>query len=116
MNNQRGLNNSFNDLKVSVLATCMAVLLSVWVLLDPSGIAFAQAHENPSHAQDEKDVSPLEVGKPVERELAGGHAHYYRISIEAGQYMHFFFDDTATAVVDTLSLHDALPLWGYVAA
>src|SRR5262249_44665944 len=55
-----------------------------------------------SHAQDEKDVSPLEVGKPVERELAGGHAHYYRISIEAGQYMHLFVDHRGIEVVVTL--------------
>src|SRR3712207_7169457 len=29
-------------------------------------------------------------------------------------HMFFFFNDTATTEIYTLSLHDALPIWGYV--
>src|SRR5215471_19679678 len=105
MANQRRFNNSASDWQVSVFATCAAVLLSAPLLLGPrgiTGIAFAQAPESPSRAQDEKDASPLEVGKPIERELSGGQAHYYRITVEAGQYLHLIVDQRGIDVAVAL--------------
>src|SRR5215475_8280028 len=105
MANQRRFNNSFSNWQVSVFAACVAVLLSAPLLLEPrgiTGIAFAQAPESPSRAQDEKDASPLEVGKPIERELAGGRAHYYKIAVEAGQYLHLVIDQKGINVVVAL--------------
>lgn len=39
-----------------------------------------------SAADDEGAALALEPGKPVERELAGGEAHAYRLTLAAGQY------------------------------
>jgi hypothetical protein len=105
MANQRRVNNSISDWQVGVFATCAAALLSAPLLLGPcgiTGIAFAQAPESPSRAQDEKDASPLEIGKPIERELSGGQAHYYRITVEAGQYLHLIVDQRGIDVVVAL--------------
>src|SRR3712207_7690913 len=33
--------------------------------------------------------------------------------MSASRVMFFFFNDTATTEIYTLSLHDALPIWGY---
>jgi CHAT domain-containing protein len=38
-------------------------------------------------AQDTLDVTTLELGKPVERELSGGQRHVYRIPVSEGQYL-----------------------------
>src|SRR5215471_216217 len=105
MASQRRFINSVSDWQVTVFATCVAVLLSAPLLLGPcgiTGIAFAQAPESPSRAQDEKDASPLEVGKPIERELAGGQAHYYKITVEAGQYLHLVVEQKGIDVVVAL--------------
>jgi CHAT domain-containing protein len=42
-------------------------------------------------AQDEQSAA-LEPGKPIERELAGGEAHFYRLTLAAGQYARVFID------------------------
>src|SRR5437763_17023810 len=34
----------------------------------------------------EPEVTPLKLGVPVERELAGGQSHYFQVSLAAGQY------------------------------
>ena len=33
-------------------------------------------------------VTPIEPGKPVERELRGGEKHTYEIHVDAGQFLH----------------------------
>src|SRR5262245_38954917 len=33
------------------------------------------------------EAIPLELGKPIERELAGGQSHAYQITLAAGQYL-----------------------------
>lgn len=40
-----------------------------------------------SAGQDEKEISGLEEGKPVQRELRGGQSHSYRVELAAGQFM-----------------------------
>jgi tetratricopeptide (TPR) repeat protein len=105
MANQRGLNNSVSDWQVTAFAICIAVLLSALLLLEPyriRGTVFAQQPEGPSSVQGEKDVRPLGAGKPIERELAGGQAHYYKIMAEAGQYLHLIVDQRGIDVVVAL--------------
>ena len=43
-------------------------------------------------AQTNSMIGSLEPGKPVERELAGGQTHEYRIELPAGQYFHVVVD------------------------
>jgi hypothetical protein len=105
MANPRRLNNSISHWQATVFATCIAVLLSAPLMLEPcgtAGIAFAQGQESPSRTQDGKDGLLLEAGKPIERELAGGQAHYYRIIVEAGQYLHLVVEQREIGVVVAL--------------
>jgi hypothetical protein len=105
MANPRRLNNSVSDWQVTVFAARIAVLLSALLMLEPcgiTGIAFAQGPESPSGVQGEKDVHLLEAGKPIERELVGGQAHYYKIMVEAGQYLHLIVDQKGIDVVVAL--------------
>src|SRR3712207_2093618 len=53
-------------------------------------------------AQSDKDIPPLELGKPIERELAGGQAHSYRIVLAAEQYLRVVADQRGIDVVVTL--------------
>ena len=50
--------------------------------------------------QDE--ISPLEPGSPVERELVGGQTHSYRVSLNAGQYLRVMVDQKGVDVAMTL--------------
>jgi CHAT domain-containing protein/Flp pilus assembly protein TadD len=57
-------------------------------------------------AQNDKDISTLEFNKPIERELAGGQSHSYRIVLAAGQYLHVIADQRGIDVVVTLFAPD----------
>lgn len=46
----------------------------------------------PTTAQNDKTTVALELGKPVERELAGGQSHRYTIRMTSGQYLHVVVD------------------------
>src|SRR6185436_10378199 len=48
------------------------------------------------------DVPPLELGKPIVRELAGGEAHSYRLALAAGQFCHVVVDQRGIDVVAAL--------------
>ncbi len=48
------------------------------------------------------DVPSLEQGKPIERELAGGEAHAYRLALVADQFCHIVVDQRGINVVATL--------------
>jgi CHAT domain-containing protein/Tfp pilus assembly protein PilF len=50
-------------------------------------------------AQDKQPATALEIGKPVERELAGGEAHTYLITLAAGQYLGAVVDQRGIDVV-----------------
>ncbi|HEU4388727.1 MAG TPA: hypothetical protein VFV34_13075, partial [Blastocatellia bacterium] len=45
------------------------------------------------------EVRPLEAGKPVERELAGGDTHRYAVSLSAGIFLHAIVDQRGIDVV-----------------
>jgi CHAT domain-containing protein/Tfp pilus assembly protein PilF len=53
-------------------------------------------------AQTGNAMEILEPGKPVERELAGGQSHQYRIELPAGQYLHVVVDQRGIDVVVAL--------------
>src|SRR5262245_53012259 len=59
-----------------------------------------------SASQQSIDVPFLEMGKPIERELAGGEAHAYQLPLTAGQYAEVIVDqrriNIALSVVDVV--------------
>jgi len=61
-------------------------------------------------AQVSKDNPTLELDKPVERELAGGQSHSYRIVMTSGQYVHIVVDQHGIDVVVTLFGPDGKPI------
>ena len=69
-----------------------------------------QRTEANSSAQDGKDVRSLEPDKPIERELAGGEAHSYRIMLNRGEYLHVAVDQRGIDVVVALRGPDGAQL------
>ncbi|MGH9843441.1 MAG: CHAT domain-containing protein [Blastocatellia bacterium] len=57
-----------------------------------------------------QDVRLLELGKPIEREIARSQTHYYRIMIAAGQYLHVMVEQRSSNVVVAISGPDGRPL------
>jgi hypothetical protein len=58
----------------------LAILFIAALFLEPCGAvgaAFAQQPGNPNSLEGENDARPLEAGKPIEREMAGGQKRYY---------------------------------------
>jgi CHAT domain-containing protein/Tfp pilus assembly protein PilF len=53
-------------------------------------------------ARQEADARPLEPGRPVIRELAGGESHSYRIALAAGQFVSVVFDQRGINLVISL--------------
>jgi CHAT domain-containing protein/Tfp pilus assembly protein PilF len=53
-------------------------------------------------AQGEQDLRTLELGKPVERELAGGQTHTYELRLAAGQYFEVVVEQRGIDVVAAL--------------
>ena len=53
-----------------------------------SRVRFQAIDKSASRAQQEGvDVRLLELGKPIEREVAGGQSHFYQIALTADQYL-----------------------------
>src|SRR5512145_3278473 len=69
------------------------VNLLVWI--GASAAAWPPPGSPPAHASDAKrgaaqsaeESQLLESGKPVERELSGGRSHFYKITMNSGQYL-----------------------------
>src|SRR6266542_4971523 len=83
----------------------LAIFFSAALLLKPCGTvgtAFAQQPGTPNSLQGENDARPLEAGKPIEREMAGGQKHYYKIALEAGQYSQLVVEQKGIDVIVTL--------------
>jgi len=57
-------------------------------------------------AQVGSDSQKLELGKPIERELAGGQSHSYEIVLNSGEYVHVVIDQRGIDVVVTLFAPD----------
>lgn len=61
----------------------------------------AQASAAPK-AQADQDERPLVVGQSIERELAGGQSHLYKITLAAGQYLNAVVEQRGIDAVVTL--------------
>jgi tetratricopeptide (TPR) repeat protein len=62
----------------------------------------AEAVEWRGASQNEQDTHALDPNKPIERELAGGQVHAYRITLAAGQYLRVVVDQRGIDVVVAL--------------
>src|SRR5262245_30735458 len=91
------------------LLLCLFPLVgSVARALASSPSMFAQGGAGPTLiVQGEKDARPLEPGKPIERELAGGQSHAYQITLSAGQFMKVIVEQRGIDVVVGLLGPDA---------
>src|SRR5262245_9482050 len=49
--------------------------------------------------QEDQQARQLEMGKPIERELAGGQSHSYQITLDADQYLHLVVEQRGIDVV-----------------
>jgi CHAT domain-containing protein len=93
----------------------LALLLCLFLLVEsmarafaPSPRLFAQGSAGPAPVvQGEKDARPLEPGKPIECEMAGGQGHDYRITLSAGQFMKVIVEQRGIDVVVGLLGPDA---------
>ncbi len=90
----------------------LPVSLRVFWLLAFLGVALSAGWRVDSNAQtdatsqsqtDGAPVVTLEVGKPIERELAGGQSHSYQIKLEAGQYLRVVVEQQEIDVTVALS-------------
>ncbi|HEY9432366.1 MAG TPA: tetratricopeptide repeat protein [Blastocatellia bacterium] len=62
-----------------------------------------QSRDKESGGGDEKDARPLEAGKPIRRELAGGQRHAYRFSLGADQFLKVIVEQQGVDVVAQVS-------------
>src|SRR6266508_1050773 len=96
----------------------LALLLCLFLLVESVARAsalsprlFSQGSAAPNPiVQGEKDVRPLELGKPIERELAGGQSHSYQITLTEGQYLRVVVEQRGVDVVVTLLSPDGKKL------
>jgi CHAT domain-containing protein/tetratricopeptide (TPR) repeat protein len=66
-------------------------------------VAFASLSLFPATpAQDTQAIRTLEPNQPIERELAGGQAHLYQLTLAAGHYLHLIVEQRGIDVVVTL--------------
>ncbi len=61
-------------------------------------------------AQEAQEARPLEPGKPLERELAGGQAHVYQLTLAADQYLHLIVEQRGVDVVVAITGPDGQKL------
>jgi CHAT domain-containing protein/tetratricopeptide (TPR) repeat protein len=59
---------------------------------------------------EEKSEKNLLFGEVVEQSISGGETHYYRVSLEAGQYLRLGLEQRGVDVVTTLIGRDGVPV------
>jgi CHAT domain-containing protein/tetratricopeptide (TPR) repeat protein len=75
------------------------------------GLASDQTNTGSSSSrQEENDVRELQMGKPIERELAGGQHHSYQVTLTSGQFLHALVEPHGVPMTVTLFALDAKPV------
>jgi len=72
---------------------CFCLLISIELAQGVTSCVFSQNVQN---------SVPLEQGKPIERELAGGESHSYQLNVATGQYAYVIVDQKGIDVVASL--------------
>jgi CHAT domain-containing protein/Tfp pilus assembly protein PilF len=83
--------------KLQIVCRALAKVLTILLLtsllpVTPSTQALPidpirRSDQEASSVETEKDVTPLEQGKPIKRELAGGQEHAYQITLSGNQFL-----------------------------
>src|SRR5262245_32596890 len=81
---------SIQKLPHGYIRTLLGLLLLGVLAATVDALPIFQAASIPNRT--DKDAAPLEPGKPVERELAGGQGHTYRIALASGQFLRVAVD------------------------
>jgi tetratricopeptide (TPR) repeat protein len=88
-----------------------SILILVLAILPLSGLALpayprrsfaGAAPATNGELQDVKDIQSLDPDSRIEREMAGGQAHYYRITLVSGQYLRVVVNQLGVNVVVAL--------------
>ena len=101
-----------NHNRVSLIMFDVALIL---LTMTTSGSVFAGsggslAAQTTAQESKQADVRELKPGEPIERELAGGDAHSYRVMVTAGQYLHTVVQQKGIDVVVRLFRPDGQKL------
>src|SRR5262245_52149277 len=101
------ISGSFDVARRSLVLFLLILPLSWLATAARVRTSFAQSiEESNSENQVEQAPHPLELGKPVEREMAGGDAHSYRIELDQGWYLRLMVNQRGIDVVVTLFAPD----------
>jgi CHAT domain-containing protein/Tfp pilus assembly protein PilF len=95
-----------NFLALSLIPNLLAIAASPQALGSEVGQPQRSAQETTSPqggAVDEKDVRPLEQGRPVKRELSSGQQHIYQLRLSAGQFLKAIIEQQGIDVVAQIS-------------
>ena len=97
--------SSVSSVNFSRAFLCAAAMLALFTIA-ASAIWLVKVNaQNASSGQTQptQEVPTLELGKPIERELAGGQSHSYKITLAEGQYLNLVVEqrgvDVAVALV-----------------
>src|SRR5688500_3697861 len=101
----QGVYQRFNPAKRSTRASLTGKLFLAGALIAfPSLVFPSSAADNSSRAFSQSEIGTLEPKIPIERELAGGQSHAYRLLLNAGQYLYVAVEqkgiDVAMALFD----------------
>lgn len=97
--------SAFSVCPLSSLSKVTRPQFAFWVMLFllPSASLRAQtAASNAATTRNEDGVHALKMGEPVERELAGGGTHNYRITLTTGQFLRVVAEQRGIDVVVAL--------------
>jgi len=87
----------------SSLAVALSENASTRALWSPAQQPAQSPRDAGNKADDESEARPLEPGKAIKRELAGGHSHTYLIWLSAGQFLKVIVEQQGIDVVTQLS-------------
>jgi CHAT domain-containing protein/tetratricopeptide (TPR) repeat protein len=95
-----GLRLIAHERRLSSVAALL--LLTICAIAFPSLFFPSVSAENSSLYSSQSDIAALDHKIPVEREMAGGQTHSYRVSLNAGQYVRVAVDQKGIDVAMTL--------------
>src|SRR5437867_1883798 len=89
----------------------LAMLLAIGWTGPSAEAALAQEQQRPVDvAQPREDRAALAVGEPVEREIAGGQVHVYRVRLDPRQFLEALVEQQGVALLVALYAPDGTKL------
>src|SRR5690349_2856343 len=82
----------YGKFHLTVFVWITAIVLPAMALAHTEPVAQSQQNKANAVSEGRGDVTKLEVGKPIEREMKGGEAHVYGIKLAVGQYLSAIVD------------------------